>query len=687
LNCPGDAITLKANGGTAGTNAVYKWYTGSCGGTLIGTGQTITVSPTIPTTYYVRLEGDCNTTACALLNVTFNCDIDMDKDGITNTAESGGTDPVYDDDFDGIENYRDSDYPGFTDSNSDGFNDNFDADLDGKPNFLDKDSDNDGIPDVVEAGGVDANGDGTIDNYTDTDNDGLSQNVDANNTGASGSGTGLGLPDLDGDGVPNYIDLDSDNDGIPDVSEAFGTDAAHDGKIDGFADTNGNGFSDNAEGSVNALLKTGADVNNDGRADSYPNKNMDADSKANPYDLDSDGDGITDVKEAGFADADNNGRIDGAVNSKGWNAVVASSGVLNLPNTDTNGLANVYDIDSDNDGIPDNIEGLPTAAYVLPSGTDTDLDGIDNSYDNFSGFGGNGIPPVDTDGNGVPDYMDTDADGDGVLDIYEGNDYNNNAVNDDGVVLAGTDADGDGLDDFFDLLSTAKGTLSSMGNGGSFTGDPSPGSKASVQTNAISGCATDRDWRCVSFILNCNIITFKANLQNKNVLLDWAALCQQKIDYFIIERSNDGTVFSYLDLVKGRSIDDKNAEYHATDNISGIEDNLIYYRLKIVSVSGKITYSNIISLPLNYNVAEGVQIAPNPVQDQLKIIVVSGKRVKADLQVYDENGKILINTSENILPGNNVLAYPQVSRFSKGVYYLRIKFNDNIITRKFTVLK
>jgi hypothetical protein len=687
LVCPGDALILKANGGTVGTNANYYWYTGSCGGTLIGTGQTISVSPLVATTYYVRLQGDCNTTSCVSLAVSFSCDIDMDKDGITNTSESGGVDPIYDDDFDGLENYRDPDYPGFVDANTDGINDNFDSDLDGKPNFLDRDSDNDGIPDVVEAGGVDANGDGAIDNYTDTDNDGLSQNVDANNTGASGSGSGLGLPDLDGDGVPDYIDLDSDNDGIPDISEVFGTDTNHDGMVDGFTDANGNGFSDNVEGSTNALLKTGADINSDGKADSYPNKNMDADSKANPYDLDSDGDGITDVKEAAFTDADNNGRADGAVNSKGWNSVIASSGILNLPNTDTRGPVNVYDIDSDDDGIPDNIEGLPTAAYILPSGTDSDGDGIDNSYDNFTGFGGNGIPPVDTDGDGDPDYIDNDTDGDGTADIYEGNDYNNNGAIDDGVVLTGVDTDGDGLDNFFDLLSTAKGTSAKMGNGGSFTGDPSPGSKASVQTNATFGCASERDWRCVAFILNCNIVTFKANLQNKNVLLNWAALCQQKIDYFIIERSNDGISFNYIDLVKGASGNDKTAEYRASDNIKSIEGNLLYYRLKIVSVSGKVTYSNIISLPLNYNAAEGVQIVPNPVQDQLKILVVSGKKIKADLQVYDENGKILINTSENILPGNNALVYPQVSRFSKGIYYLRIKFNDNIITRKFTVLK
>src|SRR4029078_6245720 len=128
-------------------------------------------------------EGDCNVTTCASLTITFNCDIDADDDGIPDVTKSNNVDPKLDDDFYGIQNYMDANYPGFVDVNGDGVNDNFDSDRDGVPNFLDRDSDNDGIPDVVEAGGVDANGDGKIDNYTDTDNDGFSQNVDANNTG------------------------------------------------------------------------------------------------------------------------------------------------------------------------------------------------------------------------------------------------------------------------------------------------------------------------------------------------------------------------------------------------------------------------------------------------------------------------------------------------------------------------
>ena len=48
--CAGQSTTLTAVGGNAST----QWFTGSCGGTLVGTGTTLTVSPGSTTTYYVR---------------------------------------------------------------------------------------------------------------------------------------------------------------------------------------------------------------------------------------------------------------------------------------------------------------------------------------------------------------------------------------------------------------------------------------------------------------------------------------------------------------------------------------------------------------------------------------------------------------------------------------------------------
>lgn len=70
--CSGTSTTLNLTGGSVGTGAVIKWYSGTCGGTLVGTGNGLVVSPATTTTYYGRYEGLCNTTTCASVTVTVN---------------------------------------------------------------------------------------------------------------------------------------------------------------------------------------------------------------------------------------------------------------------------------------------------------------------------------------------------------------------------------------------------------------------------------------------------------------------------------------------------------------------------------------------------------------------------------------------------------------------------------------
>jgi len=79
----GTSVTLSVSGGTLGTGASWKWYSGSCGNTLVGTGASISVSPTSTTTYFVRAEGLCSPTACASVTVNVQTSTSCGPTGIT----------------------------------------------------------------------------------------------------------------------------------------------------------------------------------------------------------------------------------------------------------------------------------------------------------------------------------------------------------------------------------------------------------------------------------------------------------------------------------------------------------------------------------------------------------------------------------------------------------------------------
>jgi gliding motility-associated-like protein len=79
--------------------------------------------------------------------------------------------------------------------------------------------------------------------------------------------------------------------------------------------------------------------------------------------------------------------------------------------SDGDGVFDAFDADSDNDGIPDLIEVQGTD--IMLEADDSDFDGLNDVF--------NGVPavPVDTDADGIPDYLDLDSDNDGVYDLFE----------------------------------------------------------------------------------------------------------------------------------------------------------------------------------------------------------------------------------------------------------------------------
>ncbi len=374
-------------------------------------------------------------------------DLDSDNDGIPDLIEVYGADT----NGDGIPEYpTPGDASSMPDADADGYHDLYDSDDDGEdgqddpndpliafdgniyssgqsgnlldtdgdgiPNYLDTDSDNDGICDLIEIGGIDTDGDGKIDfgtEFADNNQDGLHDNyssfpliytdadgatIDGKPEDVNSDGSAYYLADVDYDNFPNYLDLDSDGDGIHDIAEVGGLahDVNHDGKFDAFSDANGDGFSDAAQqlllittepdGSDNHGRPTdGTDTDSSpyrtshadgtmGDADSEVDVDADGDGIANPYDFDSDGDLIPDATEDTNADG------------------------MYQP-----GETHPYDRDTDNDLLSDGIEdankdGIYTADETDPRASDTDGDTFDDGTEDAdrNGFvNGNETDPRD----------------------------------------------------------------------------------------------------------------------------------------------------------------------------------------------------------------------------------------------------------------------------------------------------
>ncbi|MFK7813154.1 MAG: gliding motility-associated C-terminal domain-containing protein [Maribacter sp.] len=123
---------------------------------------------------------------------------------------------------------------------------------------------------------------------------------------------------------------------------------------------------------------------------------FDSNSVVNVVFIDTDGDGIDNETDI---DDDGDGILDEVEG--------------NLLDSDGDGILNYLDLDSDNDGISDTVEAQSVTMLISPSNQDTNNNGLDDSFEP------NGLVPIDSDGDEVPDYIDIDSDGDGLLDSSE----------------------------------------------------------------------------------------------------------------------------------------------------------------------------------------------------------------------------------------------------------------------------
>jgi hypothetical protein len=382
--------------------------------------------------------------------------------------------------------------------------------------YLDSDSDNDGIPDIQENGmgnsatGPDSDNDGLLNVFegsnTNDPNDVNDEiNIPATNLPDTDADVTLGGDvdyrdatynppiDTDGDGVPDIVDIDDDNDGILDVDEER-CDVASSISSTGPVRSNLSSFQSVGISVVanNYYTINSTTISSNGITTVVAQNGPAAGETINVYqtspahggvifnggqyvyNIDGTYVGITLNDNYGqtnaigrylfhaIVDVDNSGGyssgdeylgpVDFLNSSTFFNPSVSGNLIFqytdgiysdnlaviefdlvlcaNGRDADADGIDNSLDLDSDNDGIPDNIEAQTTQGYVTPNNdsvaTYTANNGLNSAY-----IATNGLSPVNTDGTDLSDFLDLDTDNDGVFDIAESG-FENNDTNNDG---------------------------------------------------------------------------------------------------------------------------------------------------------------------------------------------------------------------------------------------------------------
>lgn len=198
--------------------------------------------------------------------------------------------------------------------------------------------------------------------------------------------------------------------------------------------------------------------------------------------------------------------------------------------------------------------------------------------------------------------------------------------------------------------------------------------RTDVNTNAAGVAVDDLEIAGpLNQILPLSLTTFKAFKNNADILLTWNTQNEQNVSRYIVERSNDGSIFTEIGTVNARN--QLNDSYNYPDMISQLAvrpTGYLYYRLRMIDVNGNYKYSPIARISLAGNNA--ITIGPNPFTDQL--FVYSSSEIKR-VTIFDMSGKQLFSTTS--VTGNKISINQPLAR---GTYLVRIETADGIETRK-----
>ncbi len=185
--------------------------------------------------------------------------------------------------------------------------------------------------------------------------------------------------------------------------------------------------------------------------------------------------------------------------------------------------------------------------------------------------------------------------------------------------------------------------------------------------------------RLIVMPLAATLFSFTGNKISGNNELQWSASSETGMKEYVLER-NSGAGFTAVATVKAQNNPGTNKYAFSDRNVNDFTS--YQYRLKLVSVNGSFTYSNIILIRSN-NESGNMLVFPNPVSSPVNIYLVLDKRTRCDITIYNAAGAVVKKPSPPLFEkGNNYYTIP-VDELSPGFYTIAVNAGDKKFVESF----
>ena len=168
-------------------------------------------------------------------------------------------------------------------------------------------------------------------------------------------------------------------------------------------------------------------------------------------------------------------------------------------------------------------------------------------------------------------------------------------------------------------------------------------------------------------------LALSASITASKVYLNWKTIAEINSSYFEIERSlNNKDFVKIANNIPAAGNSNTAKQYGFTDDAGNFQQAVIvYYRIKIVDLQGKFSYSNIAPIRLNKDGA--IAVWPNPFKSFVTVNFNSRQNNQFAITVADMAGKTIARYNQRVAKGLSQLTIDGVGNFPKGMYLLDIK--------------
>jgi hypothetical protein len=98
--------------------------------------------------------------------------------------------------------------------------------------------------------------------------------------------------------------------------------------------------------------------------------------------------------------------------------------------------------------------------------------------------------------------------------------------------------------------------------------------------------------------------------------------------------------------------------------------------VKVVNKAGRVTNSKIIAVSANGETKRSVTLLPNPVKNKAKLVISASGNENVTLSMFDPSGRIIRFRNIKLTDGTSVIELDHMEQLTKGVYFVKVAFQQ-----------